>query len=561
MFPVLNRFQIPKLTCLAWVIGTAGLLCVAPVCAAQDAAKIYEVKGVVLNSMTHQPISRALVDGQRDAILTDNDGRFELHLPEGGTQITVRRPGYSQRAGIGHFVAVGANTPEFTFYLIPQASITGRVTLSTGEAADEVRFMAYRKWSINGHTSWMMQGVFTTNSEGVFHMTDLEAPDSYILCSMSSQEGSGNTAPGAVRYGYPPVCYPGVTDLASAGALTVSPGQQAEADFTLTRQPFYRVTITAAKSEKGQPVGIQIHDQSGRGMGFPAQWREQQGASEAYLPNGHYYAEAQARGESPAYGRIDFSVADAPVTGLNLVMLPLHSVPVEIHKEFTEDTSGGGPRAFAGGVPIGTGNLQNEPNPGLSLTLSSADAAMGQMGGALRHVRGSQDAEAFELPEQAPGRYWLRTYSFQGYVSSITSGGVDLAREPLVIGAGGSAAPIEITVRNDGGRITGTVGSGTPPGSTVGEISAFICAIPLFPTTSQMPMSGVYGGNGQFTMMNVPPGSYRIVASDKPQEIDTDDPQEMARVTARGQTVTVEAGATVNVQMDAVQPGAGDSNQ
>jgi len=146
-------------------------------------------------------------------------------------------------------------------------------------------------------------------------------------------------------------------------------------------------------------------------------------------------------------------------------------------------------------------------------------------------------------------------------VSSITSGGVDLAREPLVIGAGGSAAPIEITVRNDGGRITGTVGSGTPPGSTVGEISAFICAIPLFPTTSQMPMSGVYGGNGQFTMMNVPPGSYRIVASDKPQEIDTDDPQEMARVTARGQTVTVEAGATVNVQMDAVQQGAGDSNQ
>jgi hypothetical protein len=95
----------------------------------------------------------------------------------------------------------------------------------------------------------------------------------------------------------------------------------------------------------------------------------------------------------------------------------------------------------------------------------------------------------------------------------------------------------------------------------VGEINAFICAIPLFPTSSQIPMAGVYGGNGTFTMMNVPPGSYRIVASDKPQEIDTGDPQEMARVTANGQTVTVEAGGTVNVQVDAVQQSTGDSNQ
>jgi len=565
VFRVLNRFQIPKLTWLAWVIGTAGTLCVAPVCAAQDAPKVYEVKGVVLNSVTHQPIARALVDGQQDAVLTDNDGRFELHLAEGGTQIVVRRPGYSQKSGIGHFVAVGANMPEFTFYLIPQASITGRATLSTGEAADEVRFTEYRKWNINGHARWILQGMFTTNSEGVFHMTDLEAPDSYMICSNSSQEGAAGAVPGKIRYGYPPVCYPGSADPSSASALSVRPGQQADAEFTLTRQPFYPVSITAAKSEKGQPMGIQIHNQSGRGQGYPAQWREQQGAYEAYLPNGRYYAESQSRGESPAYGRIDFTVADAPVTGLNLVTLPLHPIPVQIHKEFTEDSSGGGPRNFAGAVPIGSGSQQGEPQPGLMLTLSSDDATMGNMGAALRHARGSQDPDAFELPEQTPGRYWLRTYAFQGYVSSITSGGVDLAGEPLVIGPGGTAAPIEITLRNDGGRINGTLGSASSgsstSGSTVGEINAFICAIPLFPTSSQIPMAGVYGGNGTFTMMNVPPGSYRIVASDKPQEIDTGDPQEMARVTANGQTVTVEAGGTVNVQVDAVQQSTGDTNQ
>jgi hypothetical protein len=95
----------------------------------------------------------------------------------------------------------------------------------------------------------------------------------------------------------------------------------------------------------------------------------------------------------------------------------------------------------------------------------------------------------------------------------------------------------------------------------VGEVSAFVQAVPLFPSTTQIPMSAVFGANREFSMANVPPGSYCVVASDRPQEIDTGDPQEMARVTANGQTVTVEAGGTVSVQLDAVQPGARDSNQ
>jgi len=40
----------------------------------QDAAATYPVQGVVLNTLTHQPIARVLVDASTDATLTDGDG-------------------------------------------------------------------------------------------------------------------------------------------------------------------------------------------------------------------------------------------------------------------------------------------------------------------------------------------------------------------------------------------------------------------------------------------------------------------------------------------------------
>jgi len=111
-----------------------------------DANPTYPVKGVVLNSVTRQPVARALVDSHEGAILTDNDGHFELDLPAGMVQISVKRPGYGSRGRVSnHMVRVGPNMPELSFDLVPEALITGQVTLSTSDAADGIRVMAYRR--------------------------------------------------------------------------------------------------------------------------------------------------------------------------------------------------------------------------------------------------------------------------------------------------------------------------------------------------------------------------------------------------------------------------------
>ena len=66
---------------------------------------------------------------------------------------------------------------------------------------------------------------------------------------------------------------------------------------------------------------------------------------------------------------------------------------------------------------------------------------------------------------------------------------------------------------------------------------------------------------GQFTIPNLPPGSYRVVAFDAQQEIDFHTPEGLAKYSGKGQTVTVEAGGTANVQLDLIQTGNVDAQE
>jgi hypothetical protein len=85
--------------------------------------------------------------------------------------------------------------------------------------------------------------------------------------------------------------------------------------------------------------------------------------------------------------------------------------------------------------------------------------------------------------------------------------------------------------------------------------TTFVYAIPLFPSSSQIPQAFVQN-TGKFNIPDLPPGSYRVVAFDTLQEIDASDAQQLSRLTAKGQTVTVDAGGAANVQLDLTQSSA-----
>ncbi|HEY0794336.1 MAG TPA: carboxypeptidase regulatory-like domain-containing protein [Acidisarcina sp.] len=536
----------------------------APAETPQAPAKTYPVRGVVLSSLTHQPIARVLVNGQQDAALTDSEGRFELQLPAGTLVLQVQKPGYNTGREMSPLVVdVGPDKPEITVDLRPDALITGQVTFSNSDTADGVRVRVSRRTAVNGRIRWVTYQMVTTNSEGNFRVAGL-APGIYMVSTEMERDQDG----GQEGFGYPVVYYPGVADPGAAGLITLTTGQHVQADFLLTRQKFYPVVATVAGG-KGGGSFLQIHDATGRDAGGGVRPDPLTGIARLSAPNGSYYIEARSFDMSVgpragSYGRADFRVAGAPVTDLNLTLLPLHGIAVNVRKQFSSANRAGG------GVisSIRDGDDGGAANAGLTLMLSAATDEFGEennQGGNLVRVRSANDEGAFELTPVAQGTYWLTVFPFQGYVSSITCGGADLSREPLVVGPGSTASPIEVTLRDDTGTINGRVvrqgaagnGAGTGvPGSTAttsyasGQAEYYIYAIPLFPSSGQL-MGTQASPSGDFAFGNLAPGAYRVVVFDTPQEIDFHSAEGLARYSSVGQVVTIEAGGEAKVQLDA----------
>ncbi len=516
---------------------------------AQQPAATCSVQGLVENRLTHKPIARALVEmggGNGDSVLTDSNGHFELNLPEGNYALTARRPGYSQRQNPGNRITVSADITAPTLYLTPQATVTGHVTLSGGEAADGFRFFVYRKRSEQGHVRWEQSGMATTDSAGDFRFLELQAPGTYIFCNNPSPDDGR-----LMTHGYASTCFPGGADFATsaAGPLTLTPGQQAELDVALTRQKFYRVSITSNLSQ-GQGAQVEIHGQTGPQAGEGEHVSRRPGDEEIELPNGNYYAEVRTYGHPASYGRIDFKVADAPRPGLTVTALPLQPLRAEIRKDFTAGSDSGQ------GIETVSGN-ENGGFSNINLNLIPADNLFeNPFGGNLRRPDGASDGDVYEMDGVTPGRYWVQAMTPEGYVSSMTSGQTDLMQEPLTIGAGESGAPIEITLRNDTGTIACTVNAPSSlipdRGASNGETQPV--SIYVIPQSGSMfefrETIGVPGGDTDFP--GLAPGTYTLAAFDGYYQIDNADPDELARVIAKGQSVTVAAGSTAQVELDPI---------
>jgi len=538
-------------------------LALAPATSAQDApspaSSGYTVRGTVVNAITGQPEARALVSIVDDqAVLTDSNGQFSFdNVSSGNYPVSVSKPGFEgrgtgmagimMRAGHGFIpprpsspirIQVGPDMPALTVRITPLAAITGHVTLSTADPADGFQIQAFVRQLRNGHPQWTLAGLAHTRSDGSFRIGGL-APGSYRLATLPSLDrpGQGFNSRSAV-WGYPSLYYPGTTDAGAAGILNLGAGQQAEADITLVRQQFFPV-VAIVHSSSETPANFEILDSGGRQTGLFARWDRSDGVVRATVPNGTWTMEANVYGRNQEWGSTPFQVNGAPAS-LAINVQPMPPIPVVIRREFLASADGSQPQV---------------PDPGLSLELTDADGTSMVPGGMI-HNDNSSAASPWELNVTKPGRYWIRAQSFlPAYVSSITSGGVDLGSNPLVVVPGSTPAPVEVTLRNDGGTVAGTVDTHTPGASsanTVGESpQVWIYAIPLFSTAAGVP-EGSLQSNGQFTIPNLAPGPYRIVACDAQQEIDFHSPEGLAAWAGKGQTATVEAGGTASVELDIV---------
>jgi hypothetical protein len=525
-----------------------------PICA-QDAAApatMESVRGTVVNGLTGQGVPHALVTLSADeATLTGGDGQFSFdNVPAGQYLVSVSRPGYlgigntgdargpRVTNGIAHdessaprHLQVGPDMPSVTYRLTPTATIVGVVSLSTADPADGIRILLYRYSTRSGRAQWSLAGRTSTRSDGSFRIGDL-MPGRYMLATAASLDNP-REEPGSrlAVWGYPPVYYPGVTEPGSAGVIALGAGQQAEADLSLTRQQFFPVTAMVRSPGNVMGADFEVLDTGGHQTGLPVHYDAREQVIHANIPNGTWELQGRGFGRTMSWGQTEIAMAGAPVSvAVNMAEVP--QIPVNVERVVTQSTT-----TQSGG-------------PDLGLVPVPADGVGNSVGGGLTEVTGPNGRANF-LRLAGPGRFWIQARPFWGfYVSSITSGGTDLASNPLIVTPGGSISPINVTLRDDGGSITGQVQSAQTSAATAGDTPVItVYAIPLFPSAQSIP-EATAGADGTFAIKYLAPGSYRVVACDATPEIDDHTPEGLAAWTGKGQTVTVEANGTAQAMLD-----------
>jgi len=549
------------------------------------------IRGIVINSVTREPISRALVSSpdNRFATLTNSEGRFEFTLPkvepatEGSLDsngpVSGRQPGVSNRpymlmARKPGFLA-DPNNPgqnvqnealqDLTLALIPEALIVGTVTLPTPEAPDSITLQIFRRQVMDGRAHWVPAGGAQSRSDGEFRFAELRAGTYKLLTHELLDRDPLTSDPRGPLFGYPPVYYQSAPDFGSASTIQLSAGQTQTVNLSLVKQPYYRVKMPVIMPDsvaQGNGVAVSLYANGRKGPGFSLGYNDLHHAIEGMLPNGTYTVEASSFGPYARTGLQTITIKGAAVDGPSIALLPTASIPVNVKEEFTSADHAGSMTFTTNGRTT----TVRGPRRYLSVMLEPADDfARGQPRSLRDPTKPGDDALVVE--SVPAGSYWVRINSSRGYPASIRSGNLDLQHQPLVVGAGG-AAPIEITMRDDTAEISGTVAGVAPPAqepvnandgargwtsyTPIAPPAAHIYCIPLADSSGQFTEIGV-SPDGSFVSPGLAPGAYRLLAFDRPQpELEYRNPEAMQAYDSKGPVVRVAGGQKERVTLQPI---------
>jgi len=554
---------------------------------AADVARVV-VHGIVKNAVTGEPLARALVRIEGDAVtgrLTDGEGRFEIPgVPVGPQAFQVIKPGFNDQASAGtggppaiingssnseHNVYVVSDMPDLAFSLTPTNAIRGQIELSSGDPAQGISVMLLHRGVQDGRAVWQPVTNARTNSEGAYRFAGLTDGTYAVFTepTMDSDIAATFVEPGSdravTRSGYPSVFYPDARDLAGAAKIQVSGGQQAQANLLLTQEPFQLVradlTLPGATKAAGGPqmnVNVNVLDVQGHQIPYGVQYDPVTHSVQAFLPDGTYAIQAIALGipkplqtsgrriayedsgpQGPLIGQTEFSVAGQALTHLRIPLAAQRTnvVQVSLFRSNSQQPA--------------TANPQPPP---IVIMVSQAGGLIND-GMVTSYAEGYATGPIEATSSINPGSYWVHTTIPQKTLceASFTAGGASLAREPLVLGFTGTTAPLTLTLRDDCASLKISLPPEADIPSAGDEPYYTIYVIPDFDSTSDItpvvlrPTSG-----GTFTMSGLTPGSYHVYTFASPVQLEYRNPEALAASSNSGQAVTLAPGSSIDLVVE-----------
>ena len=552
------------------------------------------VHGVVKNTATGEPLPRALVRIEGDAVsgaLTDGEGRFEINgVPVGPQAFQVMKPGFIDPAAVGmggpptiingaanseHNVYVAAEMSDLAFTLTPTSAIHGQIELSSGDPAQNIAVMLLRRTVQDGRAIWQPVTNVRTNSDGAYRFAGL-TDGTYTLFTEPSMDSDipavfveAGSDHAIARAGYPTVFYPDAQDLSAASGIHVAAGEQAQANLLLTEEPFHlaRANVRLPKSGNapGSPppnVNVAVLDSQGHQLPYTGQYDQATHSAQAFLPDGTYAFQITAievpavahfeglrfigpnepsrpnRSQGQLIGRADFSVAGHAVTHLQIPLVVQHGNSVQvsvIHSATAQQTA-------ASGV---------QPAP-LVIMLSQAGGTISD-GMVTSFGEGYATGPIETSADIGPGTYWVHTSIPQKSLceASFTAGAASLAREPLVLSLAGASAPLTLTLRDDCASLKISLPPNADIQPTGDEPNYTIYVVPDFDSTTDItPVVLRPSSGGTFTVDGLTPGSYHVYTFPSPVQLEYRNPEAMAALAAHAQPVTLDPGGSSNLVVE-----------
>jgi hypothetical protein len=514
-----------------------------------EADRADRLRGTVVNSVTHEAIGRALVfsPDNRFATMTDERGHFEFTFAraEGEYGSAFSGPPGVQSPAISKAPQVGSDRPfalmarkngflahphdlvqlspeqnEVTISLAPEGRIVGHVILPGADGSDRIQVEVYRRQVHEGRERWEPAGSSVSRADGEFRFAGLRS-GSYKLFTHELLDRDPLTSNRRGQlYGYPPVYYPESADFATAAVIRLSAGETFQASLSPLKREYYPVKVGLVNNEPGQSPQIEVWPQGNEGPGYSLGYDFRDGSIQGSLPNGIYTVHVATYGPNAMSGTSNITVAGAAVAQQVVTLSPSASISVSVREQL-QQTQGIGTMTVTDQFRREFTANARRPNY-LQLTLVPAEGFGFQPGFSLRPPMGPDD-ESLVLENVVPGRYRVRVDTSVGFVSSITSGGTDLQRQLLVVGAGAAPPPIEVTVRDDGAEVEGTiegVGGSETAGTreaSVGQLQGTVYFLPLDSSAGQSKNTFVLAP-GTFQVQQLAPGTYRVLAFDRPQQ-------------------------------------------
>jgi hypothetical protein len=525
------------------VLVMAAITCCSQVSAGpQPASTSQTVSGQVVNSITGEPIARARVQvGAQQAALTDHDGHFEFdNVSDEPAYAFASKPGY-----FAEEKTVPAQGQSITLQLIPEAIVFGTITDQNGQPIQDLHVQLTMLRLENGLRRWRQVPATTTNVEGQFRFAELQAGQ-YSLATGFHIEGLAE-APSSVAF--MPVTFPPLTGDGTRGSLTLTPGQQVEANASPPMQKLYPIT-GIINGMAGQGANLAVETKDGEPIDSPVNIYPG-GVFRLRLPTGSYRLKIRSAvgGEQQLVGTREVSVSEAPLKGVSVTLGPPAVLPIEVEYQ---------------AMTTASQNTPGAPPPYLNASLQDADPRGSGWAFPAQPLKPPGRGQAPEpvdpmvFRDVEAGRYMLQTQPQPPwYVASASCGNLDLTQDLLVIAADAGACTVRMVYRDDSASLK-WLASPTEDGNGSSN-GVFVIAIPLdnfaqpamtFSMIANHKLSSDSPAEGSFE--GLAPGRYLVMALAHRQDLAYRDPEALQRYMPLGQEITLTRGGKSEVQLKIV---------